>query len=415
MQYFMNAAAKPHNGSKRALLNLMLRVYREKFNEDAPLMVTREWFKQYIEYNRHYTADSTQYQSSRTAELYLEFLESRGQADLLLDDNTPPLIKQFGAYLVTTAKLRHVVAGANARLEKLETLFAEAMKGGHMTQNPAKGVRLKDRAAESEEELAFHQPYSKSQIYTAIDRGIAPGCNPEMAVAHLLSVDSGARPGDVFSWCRRMFHRDPELKKNFMKYYARKPKKWHKLYPFDPTVPLIIEYLDYHLMDHADEALFFPSFGYPTGPEIPDKTFNRGSSQALTYYGMYLDALDARKLLSAELEGRKVYSHSGHSGRVTCITMLAQANFNESVARKRVLHEGSEVHRIYQKHSPESIQRLTNQEFNDEGVVNITLEEFKAAVTLATEKLRSLRGKLDLKNGVLLQGDRIRRARLIAV
>ena len=35
-------------------------------------------------------------------------------------------------------------------------------------------------------------------------------------------------------------------------------------------------------------------------------------------------------------------------------------------------------------------QRATNASFNDEGTVNITLSEFKAAVVYATERLRSL-------------------------
>ncbi len=49
------------------------------------------------------------------------------------------------------------------------------------------------------------------------------------------------------------------------------------------------------------------------------------------------------------------------------------------------------------------------------GIVNITLDEFKAAVAYATERLRSLRGKLDLHNGREAVGDKTNRACLIPV
>ena len=53
-------------------------------------------------------------------------------------------------------------------------------------------------------------------------------------------------------------------------------------------------------------------------------------------------------------------SHSSHSGRVSCITMSAQAGMAESVTRARVLHKGAQVHRLYQKHSPEAVQRAVS-------------------------------------------------------
>ena len=47
------------------------------------------------------------------------------------------------------------------------------------------------------------------------------------------------------------------------------------------------------------------------------------------------------------------------------------------------------------------------------GIVNITLDEFKAAAAYATERLRSLRDKLDLHNGTEAVGDKTNRASLI--
>jgi hypothetical protein len=347
--------------------------------------------------------DATKVRRAKTAEWYLKFLGTEHMEDCLLEDNTPPLAQRFGVFLITTAK--HSVSTANARLEELETMFFDALREGLVFTNPVKRIRLKDRAAESEEELAIHQPYTKEHVYACIDRGISEGRNPEMPIALLLSIDHGGRPGDIFGLARGMFHRDPIPRKNYMKYYARKPKKWHKVYPFEPTVFLIQEYLDFHLPDKSDDALFFPTFGTRTGPCVPDEEFNAGSASAQEYFGVYLDALKIRTLLTANLPGRAKYSHAGHCGRVTCITMCAEAGISESLTRARVLHSGrevrrgSDVHRIYQKHSPEAVQRATNEAFNDEGIVNITFEEFKQAITYATERLRSMRGKLDLHDG----------------
>jgi CRISPR/Cas system-associated exonuclease Cas4 (RecB family) len=93
--------------------------------------------------------------------------------------------------------------------------------------------------------------------------------------------------------------------------------------------------------------------------------------------------------------------------------MSAQAGMAESVTRARVLHKGAQVHRLYQKHSPEAVQRAVSGGYNEEGIVNITLDEFKAAVAYATERLTSLRGKLDLHNGTEAVGDKTHRASLI--
>jgi hypothetical protein len=59
------------------------------------------------------------------------------------------------------------------------------------------------------------------------------------------------------------------------------------------------------------------------------------------------------------------------------------------------------------------VQRAVSGGYNEEGIVNITLDEFKAAVVYATERLRSLRGKLDLHNGTEVVGDKTNRASLI--
>ena len=412
MQYVMNQSNKPHNSSRQALLRFMRRVYQEKFNEECPLMLTDDFLKQVVATNSHFASENTQTQTAKTAEWYLKFLKHEGREGFLLEDNNSPLVKKFGAYLVEVGKLS--VDSANARLEKLETIFGEAVSAHLLNFNPVKKVRLKDRHAESEEELEIHQPYSKNHIYRFIDAGIAPGCNPEMAIFALLSTDLGARGGDVFALDRSMFYRDEVLAKNFFKYYVRKAKKWHKVYPFEPTVGLVQEYLDHHLRDRSEKAIFFPSFGQLTGPMVPDEDFNHGSASAQRYYGDFLDTLKVRVLLVSELGGKGRYSHSSHCGRVTCVTMMAQANFHESVVRKRVLHNGSEVHRIYQKHSPEAVQRATSDggNCNDEGVVNITLDEFKAAVAYATERLRSLRGQLDLHDGTTNYGVMTQRARL---
>lgn len=410
MQYFMNQSNKPRNNSRQALLRLMRKVYQEKYHEDCPLVLTDDFLKQIVETNRHYVAGSTHAQTAKTAEWYLKFLRHQAMEGVLLEDNKPPMIKSFGVYLLEVGK--HNVDSANARLEKLETIFGEAVASRLLEFNPVKRVRLKDRQAESEEELEIHQPYSKEHVYKFIDSGIAPGCNPELAVFSLLGIDLGARGGDVFALDRSMFSRSAEMAKNSFKYYARKPKKWHKVYPFEPTVPLVQEYLDHHLLDQSDKALFFPTFGQSTGPGVTDASFNSGSAGAMYYYSRFLDELGIRQLLQSALGGKARYSHSSHSGRVQCVTMMAQANFPESVVRQRVLHSGAEVHRIYQKHSPEAVQRATSSAgaCNDEGVVNITLEEFKTAVAYATERLRSLRGQLDLHDGTTTNGDMTNRA-----
>ena len=296
----------------------------------------------------------------------LSFLSSEGRDACLLEDNSPAVIKRFGAFLVNVAK--HNVASANSRLASVRTIFAAAVSEQHLAKNPATKIRLKDRSAESQEEIEIHQPYTKAHVYAGIERGIAPGCCPEMAVFHLISCDLGARGGDVFALDRSMFHRSPELQKNYFKYYARKAKKWHKVYPLDPTALLIQEYLDYHLFDKSERALFFPTFGQHTGPEVPDADFNCGSANAITYFGLFLDALKIRVLLASESHGRDRYSHSSHSGRVSCITMSAQAGMAESVTRARVLHKGAQVHRLYQKHSPEAVQRAVSGGYNEEGL-----------------------------------------------
>ena len=413
MQYFMNQSNKPCNSSSQALLRLMRRVYKEKTGEESPLMLAKDYFEQFVSTNKFFTAGSTSEQMYKTAEWFLKFLSVEGQENCLLEDITPPLIKRFGAYLVTNAG--HSVVSANLRLEKLVTIFNSAVQEKLISENPAKNIRLKDRAAESEEDLEIHQPYTKQHVYLSIDRGLAPGCNPELAIVHLLSIDIGSRLGDVFAWERRMLQRNTEVKRIALKYYCRKARKWHRVYPLAETVSLILEYLDYHLIDKCETALFFPTYGHRTGPAVPDKDFNLGSSNAMNYFAKYLDTLKIRSKLPSDLQGRSSYSHSGHSGRVTCITMMAQFGFPESVTRSRVLHHGGEVHRVYQKHSPEAIQRMTNEEFNDQGPANITFAEFKAAVQYATERLRSLRGKLDLNNGSVSQGDRTRRACLLPV
>jgi hypothetical protein len=411
MQYFMNQSAKPHNHSRQALLNLMRKVYQEKYHEECPLVTTDEYFARFVDAGQHYVAGNTQARTAKAAEWYLKFLSSEGRNACLLEDNSPAVIKRFGAFLVNVAK--HNVASANSRLESVRTIFAAAVSEQHLAKNPAIKIRLKDRSAESQEEIEIHQPYTKAHVYAGIERGIAPGCCPEMAVFHLISCDIGARGGDVFALDRSMFHRSPELQKNHLKYYARKAKKWHKVYPLDPTVLLIQEYLDYHLFDKSERALFFPTFGRHTGPEVPDADFNCGSAKAIWYFGLFLDALKIRVLLATESDGRDRYSHSSHSGRVSCITMSAQAGMAESVTRARVLHKGAQVHRLYQKHSPEAVQRAVSGGYNEEGIVNITLDEFKAAVVYATERLRSLRGKLDLHNGTEVVGDKTNRASLI--
>lgn len=410
MQYFMNQSNKPKNSSRQALLKFMRSVYQEKFHEDCPLMLTDTFVQRFCGTNEHYVADSTQVQTSKTVEWYLKFLQREGLVSCLLEDNCPPLIKRFGEFLVKEGK--HSIESANVRLEKLESVFGAAVSEQLISKNPVKGIRLKDRNAESEEELEIHQPYTKAHVNAGIDRGIAPGCNPELAIFQLLSIDAGARGGDVFAFNRAMFHRHQELAKNYLKYYARKPKKWHKVYPYEETVRLLQEYCDHHLLDPEPTAMLFPTFGLQTGPDVPDVEFNNGSAGAMMYFGKYLDALNIRVLLSAELEGRASYSHSTHSGRVTCVTMAAQYGIAESITCARVIHHGREVHRIYQKHSPEAVQRAISGAFNQDGTVNVTLDEFKAAVTYATERLRSLRGQLNLCEGSLASGDKLRRALL---
>lgn len=397
MQYFMNQSNKPKNNSKQALLDFMRKVYQEKFDEECPMMLTMDYLNRLVGTNQHFVAGSTQEVLIKTVEWFGKFLEQAGLKGSLLDNNSPPVIRRFGSYLVTVGK--HNVSSANMRLEVLETAFGHAVKEQFLAKNPVKGIRLKDRHAESEEDVEVHQPYTKAHIYTAIDRGIMAGCNPEMAVMQLLSCDIAARGGDMFALSREMFHGNAEVRKSFLKYYARKPKKWHKVYPLEESIPLIQEYLDHHLLDRSADALFFPTFGHRTGPQIPDGDFNKGSSNALNYFGFYLEALKLRVKLDTELGGKSSYSHASHSGRVTSITMAAQEGIPESVTCARVIHHGREVHRIYQKHSPEAVQRAMSGDHNEDGVVNITMAEFRTALIYATERLRSLRGQLDLHDG----------------
>ncbi len=89
MQYFMNQSAKPHNNSRQALLNLMRKVYQEKYQEGCPLVTTDEYFARFVDAGQHYIAGNTQAMTAKTAEWYLKFFEQRGPRRLLAGGQLP--------------------------------------------------------------------------------------------------------------------------------------------------------------------------------------------------------------------------------------------------------------------------------------------------------------------------------------
>ena len=415
----MDATRGKKRKKRAAFVKFVKDIYRELFGEEAPLVLAIDFVRARARASGLFNSGSTADGRGVVAEHFADYLLSIQSEEVLIDDVTKSMAEGFADYLVNRAN--HNAGSANVRLEQMVTIFNAAKDAGLVESNPFKGVRVTDRVAlhRQANRDEVHLPYTREHVHTMVERGIVAGRNPELTVAVLVSLDIGARGGDIFALMRACYIRE----RMELDFYVRKKKQDHEVIVFPPTHELLCEYLDHHLPDLSPKAGMFPTFQVPFGPDKPDRLFGRASSQACTYFHMYLVALGIRPAIKPLAEnGRAVYTHGFHSGRGSSSTALIAAGHEQALVMARLLQDDEEINDGYNKFDSMGVCRsmYTKAGFKGqippevEKLAHITHAEILQEIQFATERLRGLRGQLDLHDGTLPYGIKSWRARLEA-
>jgi hypothetical protein len=419
-QDLADATAGARRMGRKAFLALADQLYYELFGEPSPLVIAVDYARRWLKDTNAFVAEKTARCRRTVVNHWADYLIARKQEGILLPDVAKPLAQGFANHLVSGGGC--TAASANAAMEIMVTMFNAALKAKLTEENPFRGMRVTDRKAlaDQAERTECHMPYTHWHIHRMIEMGIRPGVNPEMTIAVLLSLDFGARGGDMFAILRQCF--DPRTRR--LRFYVRKLKHYHSVFLYPPTAALLREYLDHHLSDGGPLASLFPTFATPYGPAEPDDAFSDASTDVCGYVHDYLVALAIRPSAKPSAErGRAVYTHGFHSGRSLCITMHRAAGHSQEMVMERVDQLDEDVNDGYTKFGDLGVCRAMYEKagFKDEipaeaqVLTHITFAEAMEEIEFATKRLISLRGQLDLCDGVPGWGVRRWRAKLIPV
>jgi hypothetical protein len=406
---------------KTRLRRTLMELYRIATKDEWAIYTIREYLADWRSSRRIFVGGSTNANQQRAVQLFEDYMAEpsepvQDKLDWLLDDLKPMHIRGWANWLVTTGQ--HTPASANARLEVLSNVMNRAVDDGVIPDNPARGIELKIRTSTKTNQEESYYPYRYHHVLAMIEKGIAPGVNPEMAITSLVALDLGGRTGDMFGLIRDNFN----LADNLVEYNIRKVVKIHGVILFPSTVALLQKYFDYHLLDKLQSAPLAPTFYVKNDDTVDDDDFRSDSSKASDRYGDFLTATGVRPLSPPRItNGHADWDHSFHSARPTVSTALKLAGVKAEAVMARMPHESEEVNKKYNRFNIQSVCRAV---FEGVGLVvpeaqkntsNVTMKEIFELMEMARQKLISLRGKLDLHDGTIKHGMISWRAQLVPI
>lgn len=400
--------------AKESLRKILKGLYRLAFTEDWELFTIREYIDQWKSDRLFLVSGATLENQFDAIKHFEDFMDDK--LDLLLEDLKPMHVRNWVTYLIYKAD--HSPESANSRLDVLSSILNAAVKDRLIESNPAAGIRAKIRKFKLENQNFTYYPFTYDQVHTIITRGIARDCNPEMAIISLVALDLGGRIGDMFALLRGDF----TLSDNLVVYHIHKVSKLHDVLLFPPTVALVQEYFDHHMIDTSPSAPLAPTFYVPNDDSIDDQHFLRASANTSAFFGRFLEGIGIRPPTPPRIiNGRADYDHSFHSFRPTVSTALKLAGIGTDVVMARMPHKSEEVNKKYNRFT---VQNVCQRVFEGVGIpvpaavkqkASLTMKQIFELMELARQRLIQFRGQLDLHNGKVRHGQKSWRARVIPI
>lgn len=398
--------------AKTGLRKILTGLYKLATTEDWELFTIREYLNNWKNGRYYFVSGTTRSNQLTAVGHFEEFMDEK--LDMLLEDLKPMHIRDWLAYLMERAA--HTAPSANSRVEVLSSILGDAVQDGLIETNPCTGVRAKIRKSKLQNQTFTYFPFTYDHLHELVMQGIAPDCNPEMAITSLVACDLGGRVGDMFALVRGDF----TLSDSLVVYHIHKVTRLHDVLLFPPTVALLKEYFDHHLPDTSLSAPLAPTFYVPNDDSIDDEVFAHAASQAGTYFGIFLTALGIRPPTPPRvINGKADYDHSFHSFRPTVSTALKLAGISTEVVMARMPHKSEDVNKKYDRFT---VQNVCQRVFEGVGLpvpaavkekASVTMKQIFELMELARKRLEEFRGKLDLHNGTLKRGQKSWRAKLI--